>query len=70
MSTPQEIREVYDRDINDRTLLVWRKQGPAPFYAGNFSFHIEHLLGTKGGDGTIVDDWKRPESQDDGDYDA
>lgn len=70
MSTSQEIREVYSRDINEKTLLVWRKQGPAPFYAGNFAFHIENLFGAKGGDGTLVDDWKRPETRDDGDDDA
>lgn len=61
MSTSAEIQEVYRRDIDRQALLVWKKAGPAPFYAGNDSLHIESLFGAKGGDGLIVSDWKRPD---------
>lgn len=34
MSTVDEIREVYDGDINQQSLLVVRKYGPGAFYEG------------------------------------
>jgi hypothetical protein len=61
VSTSAEIRDVYRRDIDRQTLLVWKKSGPAPFYAGNDSLHIESLFGAKCGDGDTVVDWKRPD---------
>lgn len=61
MSSDAEIREVYQADLNEKTLLVWRSQGPAPFYEGNTAMHIEDLFGQRGGTGDLVKNWNRPD---------
>jgi hypothetical protein len=62
LSSSEEIREVYESDIARQTLQVWRKKGPAPFYAGvNAFMHVESLFGPKLDNGDSVIDWKRPE---------
>jgi len=61
LSSSEEIREVYEGDIARQTLQVWRKQGPAPFYAGANAFmHVESLFGPKNDDGDTVINWNRP----------
>jgi hypothetical protein len=61
MSKEKEIREVYGSDIARQTLHVYRKFGPAPFYAGgNVSMHVESLFGPKRDDGDTVTNWDLP----------
>lgn len=60
MSSSEEISEVYESDIARQTLHVYRKFGPAPFYAGGNAFmHVESLFGPKRDNGDIVHDWHR-----------
>jgi len=44
MSTSEEIREVYESDIDAKTRLVQRKYGLGPFYENFDAFRVFHLF--------------------------
>ena len=43
MSTDNEIRAVYDEEIERKTNIVWNKFGKSPFYENFKDFSIETL---------------------------
>jgi len=57
MSTDEEIREVYDRDIAEQTKIVYDRQGPTPFYDGFMGFQIENLYNDLGIEKIICSDF-------------
>jgi hypothetical protein len=44
MSSTEEIQEVYESEIANKTKIVYNKFGKPPFYDGFEGFHLEGLF--------------------------
>jgi len=63
MSTPEQIRAEYERDINAKTRLVVARRGIGALLEGGSGMHVESLFGKPRGDGSMVLDLRTSSSK-------